>query len=344
VDVSSWLCPTREDRERLLDMEPRLKPVRTATLAMLTATLVISGPWLGFWTLAPLACAVVAFAVIERFQARAARPELWIAGAYTVTQSMIALAVALSGGPESPGVPLLAIPVVSLSARFPARGVWAGTVLTAVLMLAVTVGIDPAAVADAPYLILFPLTLLASVAVLSTALMRSDLEHRSESVLDGLTGMLNRRALSARCAELDQQARLTGEPVGVILGDLDHFKRVNDEHGHARGDAVLVDVAYALRKQLRAFDLAYRVGGEEFLVLLPGASEEETLVLAERLRATVAATPLAGLDLTMSLGVASTGGLAQIEPTIARADAALYAAKRAGRDCVHSASAEHLLV
>jgi hypothetical protein len=79
--MSSWLCSTREDRERLLDMEPRLKPVRTATLAMLTLTLAVSGPWLGFWTLIPLACAVVAFIVIEHFQARATRPELWIAGA-----------------------------------------------------------------------------------------------------------------------------------------------------------------------------------------------------------------------------------------------------------------------
>ena len=137
-----------------------------------------------------------------------------------------------------------------------------------------------------------PLGLLAAVAILSTALMRSDLEHRTESVLDGLTGMLNRRALSARIDELDEQARLTGEPVGVVIGDLDHFKLVNDEHGHARGDAVLVDVAYALRKQLRAFDLAYRVGGEEFLVLLPGATLAETEALAERLRAAVADAPV----------------------------------------------------
>jgi diguanylate cyclase (GGDEF)-like protein len=99
-----------------------------------------------------------------------------------------------------------------------------------------------------------------------------------------------------------------------------------------------------MRKELRAFDLAYRVGGEEFLVLLPGASEEDARLVAERLRATVAATPLAGLDLTMSLGVASTRGIAAVEPTIAQADAALYEAKRAGRDCVRSAAPEHLLV
>ena len=94
--------------------------------------------------------------------------------------------------------------------------------------------------------------------------MRSDVDHRTEAVIDGLTGMLNRRALDQRLHELTAQARITGQPIAVIAGDIDHFKRVNDEHGHAAGDAVLVEVAYRLRKALRAFDLAYRVGGEEF--------------------------------------------------------------------------------
>jgi diguanylate cyclase (GGDEF)-like protein len=176
--------------------------------------------------------------------------------------------------------------------------------------------------------------------MLSTALMRSDVEHRTESVLDGLTGMLNRRALAARMQELDEQARLTGEPVGVVIGDLDRFKLVNDEHGHARGDAVLVDVAYALRKQLRAFDLAYRVGGEEFLILLPGATPEETAALAERLRAAIAGEPYAGLSVTMSFGVASTAGAASIAEAMLRADTALYEAKRGGRNRVRSAGGD----
>jgi diguanylate cyclase (GGDEF)-like protein len=154
--------------------------------------------------------------------------------------------------------------------------------------------------------------------------------------------MLNRRALAARIQELDEQARLTGEPVGVVIGDLDRFKLVNDEHGHARGDAVLVDVAYALRKQLRAFDLAYRVGGEEFLILLPGATPEESLTLAERLRAAIASEPYAGLSVTMSFGVASTAGAVGIADTMLRADTALYEAKNAGRNRVRSADGEVL--
>jgi diguanylate cyclase (GGDEF)-like protein len=329
----SWLCPEREDRERLLDMEPRLRPVRTATMGILAIALLAAGPWEGWWTLVPLVIATLGFAAVDRGMRASSRPELWIGSAWLISQLMIAGSVALTGGPESDAVAWLVIPVVTLSARFGSRGVWTGVTITAVLMLAVTVGVDAGAVVSDPPQLLFPMALLAAVAMLSTALMRSDLEHRTESVLDGLTGMLNRRAMKERMIELDEQARQTRETVGVIIGDIDRFKRINDEFGHARGDAVLVDVAYALRKQLRAFDLAYRVGGEEFLILLPGASREDTVVLAERLRAAIAAEPYAGLGVTMSFGVSTTDG-GTVADAMLRADTALYAAKAAGRDCV----------
>lgn len=332
----TWLCPDRDDRERLLDMEPRLKAVRTWAMAGLGVALLASGPWLGFWTLIPLVVAAVAFLAVDKQLAKRAAPELWIGGAWVCSQLAIAASVWLTGGPDSPAVAWLAIPVVTLSARFTSRGVGVGVALTALLMVVVTLGADPQAVIDEPPTLLFPLALLSGVALLSTALMRSDLEHRTESVLDGLTGMLNRRALAARMTELDEQARLTHEPVGVVVGDIDHFKRINDEHGHARGDAVLIDVAYALRKQLRAFDLAYRVGGEEFLVLLPGASLEETAALAERLREAIEIRPYAGITVTMSFGVANTQGTTIVADAMLRADTALYAAKHGGRNCVRT--------
>jgi len=209
-----------------------------------------------------------------------------------------------------------------------------------VLMAVVTIGPDPSAIGDAPQFVLAPIALLVAVAVLSTALMRSDIDHRTESVIDGLTGMLNRRALGTRVAELAAQARVTGEPIGLVIGDLDHFKRINDEFGHAAGDAVLVDVAYTLRKELRAFDLAYRLGGEEFLVVLPGASLAEAEEVAERLRAAVGGAPAGGCDVTMSFGVASSGGGGFDHGAVLHAaDEALYEAKRAGRDRVAVAGA-----
>jgi GGDEF domain-containing protein len=124
---------------------------------------------------------------------------------------------------------------------------------------------------SSPELVTAPVVLIICVALLSTPLMRSDIQHRNDAVIDQLTGMLNRNALKVRVQELTQQSSVTGEPIGLIIGDLDHFKQINDTHGHSVGDAVLKEVAYLMRKQLRAFDLAYRVGGEEFLILLPGS-------------------------------------------------------------------------
>jgi diguanylate cyclase (GGDEF)-like protein len=149
--------------------------------------------------------------------------------------------------------------------------------------------------------------------------------------------MLNRKALSARVHELTQQSEITGEPVGVIVADLDHFKEINDTRGHTTGDVVLKEVAYLLRKRLRAFDLAYRLGGEEFLILVPGSGIEQTGELAERLREAVCAEELsAGVDVTVSFGVAASEHDHRFDyPAVfAEADAALYTAKRGGRNRV----------
>ena len=252
----------------------------------------------------------------------------------------IAAAVALSGGPSVAALSWIAIPIVTLSARFSMRGVLVGVAIAIGLLLAVAFGTDASAVIDDPPLVVAPLALILATAVLSTALMRSDVEHRSEAVIDQLTGMLNRKALANRVAELAQQAEVSGQPVGLILGDVDHFKEINDSHGHAAGDAVLTDLAYTLRKQLRAFDLAYRIGGEEFLVLVPGADSRECAQLADLLRRTVAACNFGdGARLTMSFGVSASmpGEGFLYDSAFAAADEALYEAKSLGRDRVRTA-------
>jgi diguanylate cyclase (GGDEF)-like protein len=176
-----------------------------------------------------------------------------------------------------------------------------------------------------------------AVAMLQTALMRSDIDARANAVIDPLTGMLNRQALAPRIAELQQQSVVTREPVGLIVCDLDHFKRINDDHGHAAGDAVLKDVAYRLRKSLRAFDLVYRIGGEEFLVLLPGADYDQAARVAEQLRLGLDGELAgAGHAVTMSFGVAASEPheVFEYDALFAEADTALYAAKSDGRNCV----------
>jgi diguanylate cyclase (GGDEF)-like protein len=318
-------------------MEERIKPVRRIAMGILALALIVGAPWIGWWTLIPLAGAAGFFLAADARLQRSERPENLMFGAWVGSEAMIAIAVALTGGPQVATLSWIAIPVVTLSARFSLRGVVIGVAIAIALLLAVAFGSDTGAVLDNPPLVMAPLALILAIAVLSTALMQSDVEHRGEAVIDSLTGMLNRKALMNRVSELAQQSEVTGEPVGMILGDLDRFKDVNDSQGHAAGDAALTDVAYLLRKRLRAFDLAYRIGGEEFLVLLPGADTAECARIAEDLRRSVAADTLGdGSSLTISFGVSASarGAGFDYDRVFAAADEALYEAKSEGRNKV----------
>jgi diguanylate cyclase (GGDEF)-like protein len=333
----SWLISDGMDRERMLDMDRLVAPVRQKSFVVMTVALLLCGPWLGWWTVALLAVAGVLFKVADKAIERVSHPEYLLFAAWAGSQLMIALAAVLTGGPHSPAMAWFAIPIVTLSARFPTRGVILGLGVTVLMMIAVAFGSDAHAVIDKPPLLIMPLALAVAVAILSTALMQSDVIHRSEAVIDPLTGMLNRNSLKDRTVELAHQSERTGQPVGLIVGDLDHFKEVNDSYGHATGDAVLQDVAYLLRKQLRAFDLAYRIGGEEFLVLLPGANLEQSAAMAERLRQGVQADTVGGgLRVSMSFGVSAShrNGAFDYQHVCEQADAALYEAKRQGRNRV----------
>jgi diguanylate cyclase (GGDEF)-like protein len=336
---ASWLIGDDMDRERMLDMDRLVAPVRQRSFIVIAVALLICGPWLGWWTIVPLAVAGVAFRLADDALERVTHTEYMLLAAWTLSQVMILTSVALTGGPNSPAMSWFAIPVVTLSARFPLRGVIAGVAVTVAMLVGVAFGVNAHAVLEHPPLLIMPLALTLAVAILSTALMHSDVRHRSEAVLDQLTGMLNRHALQDRTIELAHQSQRTGQPVGLIVGDLDHFKEINDTYGHATGDTVLQDVAYMLRKQLRAFDLAYRIGGEEFLVLLPGADLQHAAAMAERLREGVAADTVGGgLRVTMSFGVSASASdsVFDYQTVCAEADAALYEAKRSGRNAVRS--------
>lgn len=338
---TSWLCATQADRERVLDMEQRLKPLRARSFGVLAVALLICGPWVGWWTLIPLVVAGVAFALTDHGLQASAYPEYRLAVAWLSSEMAIAISVALTGGARSPAVAWLVLPVITLAARFDVRGVIAGSSIAGALMVACSLGVDPAETIASPQQIVFRLALLGAVALLSLALMRSDVQHRSASVIDPLTSMLNRNALAVRVEELRHQAAIVQQPIGLIVCDLDHFKAVNDNHGHAIGDAVLRDVAYSLRKRLRAFDLAYRLGGEEFLVLLPGADARQTASLAEDLRQTILSERHGGLSVTMSFGVSvSQPSSFDYEHVFEAADQALYTAKAAGRNCVRSGASD----
>jgi diguanylate cyclase (GGDEF)-like protein len=161
-----------------------------------------------------------------------------------------------------------------------------------------------------------------------------------QALVDGLTGLANRRAAATALHGEAARAERLETPLSVVLADLDGFKDVNDAHGHAVGDAVLRAFADVLRETLRESDVAGRWGGEEFLLLLPGADEDGAAHLAERVRAGIAARSIPGmhgLRVTASFGVAEYAGETNTEQLVAAADSALYRAKRAGKDRVERA-------
>lgn len=163
-------------------------------------------------------------------------------------------------------------------------------------------------------------------------------EATQSALTDPLTGLGNRRALDAAARAT---AALTAA-CSVLVLDIDHFKRVNDTHGHGVGDTVLTEVARRVRNTLRDTDGAFRIGGEEFVGLLPHTNGDQAMRVAERLRERVGSSPIdiGGLRLTVtvSIGFTEWAGGVSFERTLASADAALYEAKRGGRNASRRAS------
>lgn len=153
---------------------------------------------------------------------------------------------------------------------------------------------------------------------------------------DALTGVLNRLAANERLEEEFLRMQRTGVPYSVLLLDIDYFKRINDTHGHGIGDQALQFTALLIRASIRGTDYLYRVGGEEFLVLLPATVQDDALRVAEKIRATIEGTPAPVVKrITVSIGTAQARPSDKHgESAVARADQGLYNAKGAGRNCI----------
>jgi diguanylate cyclase (GGDEF)-like protein len=174
--------------------------------------------------------------------------------------------------------------------------------------------------------------------VLVLAKERTLRAHKSAALTDPLTGLFNRRGLVEAARELaEKHARKAGKPVAMLAFDLDHFKSINDRFGHALGDDVIKLFAATASSSLRLTDFVVRLGGEEFVAIMPGTLEDG-LVVGERIRAAfeAAARTVSGryVGATVSVGVAAHESAANIDALLARADAALYAAKANGRNRV----------
>jgi diguanylate cyclase (GGDEF)-like protein len=160
---------------------------------------------------------------------------------------------------------------------------------------------------------------------------------------DALTGLANRRRLRAAGDHEHRRARRSGHPLAAVMLDLDHFKRVNDRHGHGAGDDVLREAARRIKAAVREMDVAARYGGEEFAVLLPETDLQTARDVAERIRLALASAPIdtrqGPVAVTVSAGVATLDGRAGLGALLEAADAALYQAKAGGRNRVAVASA-----
>ena len=180
------------------------------------------------------------------------------------------------------------------------------------------------------------LVLSLGLADRALALRRAHEQARRLADIDPLTGLYNRRAWSQRLPETEREARTRGVPLTLLFLDLDGFKQLNDQHGHAAGDNTLLALAGVLRAELREEDLIGRYGGEEFVVALPGADEAHALQVAERIRQRLRERSLTavGVQCTVSIGVAALQSHEDTAALLRRADEAMYAAKAAGRNRV----------
>jgi len=310
-----------------------------ALLVVIAGVMVASSPWLGTAP-ALLTVALLATMPLAEITSRtSSTPEYWIAAHWGTLVLAGAAAVYATGGVRSPVLLWSVMFVPLLAARFPPRVVIIGAAAAAVAFVAAAFLGDLHAAIENPTALFFTIGAATVVSTVTVMMTSSDRDSRVEAAIDPLTGLLNRASLDLRFDELSAQARLTGGGICMVLCDVDHFKQINDNFGHDQGDEVLRSVAAEVRNSLRQFELAYRIGGEEFLILLPGIGVEEATEIAGRIRTRVAAAEPGGVNVTISCGVVgAAGGGSDFETMFRAADGALYEAKHQGRNRVVVAS------
>src|SRR5882672_1464890 len=184
------------------------------------------------------------------------------------------------------------------------------------------------------FFVTLTLTIILANIVLSIIV---DLHRRllDQAIVDPLTGTFNRRHMERCLSDAIERKRRSSAPASLLLIDVDRFKRINDQFGHAKGDSVLKGIVSLVANRSRKLDLLFRIGGEEFMLLLPDTQEAAAAVVAEQLRASVAESPLLDdRELTVSIGVGELQPGESLDSWMKHADDALYAAKKAGRNRV----------
>lgn len=245
---------------------------------------------------------------------------------------VLGLLLHLSGGDRSPLLPLVIMWMILGVMTHQKVGAIAFSVLMAI-MLSVVMMSHHSVMPATPYVLLVTTLVVALGAAVSAWFAVRQLEGYERQLLDrslqdALTGLWNRRAFEQRLQAVCATAQRSDEPFALAMLDLDHFKRVNDEHGHLVGDDVLRETSAILNAAVRATDEVFRFGGEEFVVLMPATGLGDACAVSERVRRAVGEGHPAGFDLTVSVGVSVGTSVA----VLADADRLLIEAKAAGRD------------
>ena len=334
--TGNWLVKDEVQRRQLLELNRALREKAKAAFLIGFAVGGLSAVQYGWQILVPPAVMAVIYVLIEHHIERFRHPEYALGLGWIGLQTSFLLSGLLANNPMLFAFPLLLVLVIGSSAVFPPRGVVIGLGLTVAIMFVVGFAEDPSLVLEAPGVLAFDLALLISVGALGATIGRSTIEYRDLGIVDQLTGLFNRGALVSRVAELTHRSSRDAAPVALIVADVDRFKAINDSYGHATGDVVLREIGYRVRKNLRAFESAYRIGGEEFVILLDEVDWAHAESVALRLRESIREEPIDGVHTTVSFGLAATkpGEPFDYDALFKAADAALYAAKRAGGDNV----------
>ncbi len=331
-----------EDRSdgdaRLIEMCNRIFPRLTPVYAAVGLLLLLSTPFYGWWVMLPVIVDGAKAALAHRMAQTSKNPQLvYVTDQYT-SVVLIGTAIFFAGGASSPFFPFMAAFAGLFPVLFNRRHVRRSFALL-VITCAIT-ALGPARPIE--YEMFFRLgtlvCLMFALRVFATELMNSDLQYRAASLVDGLTGLANRRSFESELAALNTRFAERPMAAALIVGDIDHFKKVNDEHGHAVGDRVLKDVAHELTRAFRSEDSAYRIGGEEFAFIALGVTPELAEGMADAIRDRITVSYPAGLDISMSFGVAMYHPGESTKKWFRRSDAALFEAKRAGRNRVTMAT------
>ncbi|MDE3070339.1 MAG: GGDEF domain-containing protein, partial [Acidobacteriota bacterium] len=331
-------CRDDAERGRLLDLSRRLRPTELRGSMLLVCAALVGAPTFNVLSSLPTIPGMVVFWLLQRRLERFRRPELALVGSVALIESGLAVSIGIASGPRVYLLPILMLPLLLACISLPARMAAVLVAFTTVMMMVVGLGFDLPEVRAMPFALIYPAVVMIAGSGIAMVVAGLDVSTRGVAVLDPLTGLPNRMALRSRAAELEHQSRANGRPVALIVIDPDRFKAVNDEHGHSVGDEVLRQVGSRIRGTLRAGANAYRLGGEEFVVLIGDADVAAGVALAERVRQAVSSAPIEGLDVAISIGVAASvpGEAFSFGRLFGVADRALYEAKRDGGDSVRA--------